>query len=88
MHRKYGGIVITGSQIRAARGLLNWSAVELAERVSMSRNTINRLETHDDIPPSRSQSLIEIRQCLEDAGVEFIEANKEGGPGVRLRQAP
>ncbi|MEO4040789.1 helix-turn-helix transcriptional regulator [Hoeflea sp. CAU 1731] len=76
--------MITGSQIRAARGLLNWSAVELATRVGMSRNTINRLEMSDGIPPSRSQSLQEIKTLFEKAGVIFIFEDQAGGPGVRL----
>lgn len=28
------------------------------------------------------------RRALEQAGVKFIEANKSGGPGVRLRETP
>ena len=75
--------MITGSQIRAARGLLNWSAEEIAEFAGVSRNTIHRLERYDDIPPSRSQSLFDLKKAFEDAGIEFIGESGEG-PGVRL----
>jgi hypothetical protein len=27
-----------------------------------------------------------IRKVLEDAGITFIDRNKSGGPGVRLRE--
>ncbi len=75
--------MITGTQIRAARALLNWSAAEAAEKCGVTRNTIQRLERHDDIPPSRTQSLLDLRKAFEEAGVEFIGAPGDG-PGVRL----
>lgn len=75
--------MITGSQIRAARGLLSWSAAETAERCGVTRNTIQRLEGFDDVPPSRTQSLLELRRVFEGAGVEFIGGPGDG-PGVRL----
>jgi len=83
LHNKYGKILITGTQIRAARALLNWSAADTAARSGVARNTIQRLETFDGIPPSRTQSLLELRKIFEDAGVEFI-GDPTDGPGVRL----
>ncbi len=78
--------MITGSQIRAARALLNWSAADTAERSGIARNTIQRLEAFDDVPPSRTQSLVDLRRIFESAGVEFI-GNPKDGPGVRLWKA-
>jgi transcriptional regulator with XRE-family HTH domain len=75
--------MISGNQIRAARGLLNWSAEELAKRTGMARNTVFRLETHDDVPPSRTQSLLQLKRVFEEAGIEFI-GEPGNGPGVRL----
>jgi transcriptional regulator with XRE-family HTH domain len=83
VHLICGIIVITGKQIRAARGLLNWSAAETAKRSGVTRNTIQRLESYEDIPPSRTHSLTELRRIFEEAGVEFI-GNEGEGPGVRL----
>ena len=48
----------------------------------MVRNTIQRLETFDDVPPSRTQSLLELKRVFEEAGIEFIGGPGEG-PGVR-----
>ena len=76
--------VITGSQIRAARGLLSWSASDLAERAGTNRFTIQRLEQHDGVPPSRSHTLVDLQRAFEDAGVEFIGTPEE--PGVILRR--
>jgi len=78
--------MIGGAQIRAARALLNWSAEKLAESTGITRQTIQRLEQYDAVPPSRSQTLEEIQRALESAGVEFIGL-PDNGPGVRMRPA-
>jgi hypothetical protein len=56
-----------------------------AEKTGVAKRTIERLEQHDGIPPSRSQTLIELQRAFESAGVEFI-GTPEDGPGVRLWQ--
>ena len=78
-----GGIMITGIQIRAARALLGWSAQETGNKCGLTRETIQRLEGHKDIPPSRTQSLLDLRKAFEAEGVEFIGSPGDG-PGVRL----
>jgi len=78
--------MICGAQIRAARGLVKWTAADLAERSGTNRFTIQRLEQVDGIPPSRSQTLIDLKRAFEDAGVEFI-GSPQDGPGVRLRSS-
>ena len=88
MHNKYGKNVITGTQIRGARGMLGWMITDLADRAAMSRNTIKRLESFDDIPPSRTQSLVDLQRVFEEAGIEFIDATDDKGPGVRLAKPP
>jgi transcriptional regulator with XRE-family HTH domain len=75
--------MIGGAQIRAARALLGWSAADLAGRGGVTRFTIQRLEQHDGVPPSRSQTLDEIQRAFEAAGVEFI-GSPDDAPGVRL----
>lgn len=83
MRYKYGIIVITGTQIRAARAALGWTAKEVADRSGLTRETVQRLERSEDVPASRTQSLIDLRNAFEAAGVEFIGAPGDG-PGVRL----
>jgi len=56
----------------------------LAEKASVSTNTIVRLERGEALRP---RTLAAIRATLESAGVIFIGENG-GGPGVRLRKAP
>ena len=83
---KYGKNMISGLQIRAARAILSWSASEIAEKAGLRRETVQRLEKFDDIPPSRTQSLVELQRAFEEAGIEFIDADGVKGPGVRLAQ--
>lgn len=75
--------MLTGSQIRGARALLQWSAERLGQEAGITRKTVERLEQHDGIPPSRSQTLMDLQATLEAAGIEFI-GTPEDGPGVRL----
>ena len=79
-----GGMFIDGAQIRAARALLNWSSAETAAKAGIARQTLYRLETYDDRPPSRSATLGELARIFVEGGVEFIDADGEKGPGVRL----
>ena len=72
--------MVTSAQIRAARGLLNWTVRDLAERSGVHRNTVTRIETETTGP---GHSVAAIRAALEAAGVEFIAENG-GGAGVRM----
>jgi predicted transcriptional regulator len=75
----------SGSQIRAARGLLGISAAELAERAGVTWKTIQRFETVEGVPPNRSGTLDKVRVALEAQGIEFL-GDPETSPGVRLRR--
>ena len=79
--------MITGGQIRAARGILRWSAVELAKRADVGIQTVNRFEATDGMPPSRTETLMQVKLALEAAGIEFI-GTPDDGPGIRLRSKP
>jgi ribosome-binding protein aMBF1 (putative translation factor) len=76
---------LSGAQIRAARALLRWSAVDLAREASLGVNTIKRAEVADMGTSLTAANELAIRRALEAAGVEFIDENG-GGPGVRLRK--
>lgn len=74
--------MVTSAQIRAARGLLNWTVRDLSERSGVHRNTVTRIETE---ATTGGHALSAIRAALEAAGVEFIAENG-GGAGVRLKK--
>jgi hypothetical protein len=76
---------ISSAQLRAARALLRWSAVDLAKASRVGVATIRRVEVIDGDIPVTSANEAALRKALESAGVEFIDENG-GGPGVRLRK--
>lgn len=75
--------MISGAQIRAARALLDITAAELAKRAQVDWATIQRFESTDGIPPSRSGTLKRLKETLEAAGITFI-GDPESAPGVQL----
>lgn len=75
---------LTGAQIRAARGVLNWSVRDLAETAKVSASTIRRLEELSGAPPGDEANLEPIREVFERAGVEFLFP-PTGKAGVRPR---
>ncbi len=81
------GKPLTSRQIRAARGLLRWSAEDLAREATLGLATIRRAEGAENETSMTLANDLAVRQALESAGVEFIDENG-GGPGVRLRKRP
>lgn len=69
---------ITTAQIRGARGILNWSQGDLAERTGISATSIGSIEKGQSQP--RESTLKTIQKTLETAGIEFLGLN-----GVRMR---
>ena len=74
--------IVTPSQIRAARAFLDWSQDQLAKEAQVGVNSVRDVESQKR--PADSGAVASIRQALENAGLVFLTANEEGGPGVRL----
>ena len=72
--------MMTGAQIRAARGFLNWSVRDLGKKSKVHFNTIHAIERGKSI--AKPETLAAIRKTLEKAGVQFINGKH---PGVRMR---
>lgn len=62
---------ISASQCRAARGLLNWSQPDLAQRCGMHVQTISSFEQEIGSPTKRT--LQKISQTLSMAGIDFSD---------------
>lgn len=80
--------MITATQVRAARALLNIDQRKLAELSGLSLPTIQRMEGSDDVVRGNVDSLMKLIAALEKAGVEFIgedAVSGAGGRGVRLK---
>ena len=77
--------IISIAQIRAARALLRWTALDLAKSSGVGVSTIRRIEVLDGVPLVHIRTLLAIQSALESAGVEFINRD-DGSAGVLLRQ--
>ena len=61
---------LTSAQIRAARGLLRWSAEDLAREASLGLATIKRAESSENETSMTAANDLAVRRTLEAAGVE------------------
>ena len=78
--------MLTGTQIRAARALIGWSARDLAGHSAVSWHTVQRAEAaRGNTPNIQALKLASIQKALESAGVIFLPDGLNGGPGVRLK---
>jgi transcriptional regulator with XRE-family HTH domain len=72
--------MVTSAQLRAARGLLNWTVRDLSAKAGVHRNTITRAETD---ATAHGHAVAQVVRTLEAAGVEFTNGEQ---PGVRIRK--
>ena len=70
-------------QCRAARGLLDWTQEQLAERAGVSRSTIRDFECHRHMLQRATEALV--IKAFVGAGILLLPPDSDG-PGVRLRR--
>ncbi|MGF7175637.1 helix-turn-helix transcriptional regulator [Azospirillum doebereinerae] len=70
---------LTPGQCRAARGFLDWTQEELADRAAVSRGTIRDFEKGRHALHRSTETLL--NAAFVAAGLRFVPAC-EGGPGV------
>ena len=66
--------IITPTQCKAARNLLNWTQQDLAKKSRVSPATIGAFESGSRIPYPKT--LEDIEEAFEKAGVEFEDNDK------------
>jgi predicted transcriptional regulator len=71
-------------QLVAARALIGWTREDLAKASGVPAVTIGEFERAETDP--KLSTVGKLRRAMEKAGVEFIEADADKGPGVRLRK--
>jgi DNA-binding XRE family transcriptional regulator len=69
--------LITAAQIRAARGLLNWSQSHLAREAGIARRTLNAAETETAV--TKDETITKIARVLRANGVRFVSEGREEG---------
>jgi len=62
-----------------------WSQTQLSKKAGVGHSTVRRMENVEGVVSGHIESVIRIRNALEEAGVIFIEQDEEGGAGVRLK---
>jgi transcriptional regulator with XRE-family HTH domain len=77
--------MITGAQIRMARGYLRWSAKELADKAGVAESTVKRMEQDEGFPIARGSNIEAVYNALASAGIVLVPENG-GGVGVRLKK--
>ena len=76
--------LITSAQIRAARGMLEWTRSDLSDKSGVGFSSMQRLEAADGVPGAQFKTLEAIKEAFEKAGIEFI-GTPESGAGVRWK---
>ena len=79
--------MITGAQVRSARGALSISADDLATLSGVSRRSIITIETVDGVPAVSATTAAKVRAALEAQGIEFV-TTPDGSPGIVIRGRP
>lgn len=80
--------MITGAQIRMARGYARLSVKGLAEISGVAESTIKRMELSEGAPSSSGTNLDKVQTALESQGIQFLDDGQVAtGPGVALKNS-
>ena len=77
-------VKLTGRHIRAARGLIGWTAQDLADASQVGVATIRRAEAEDGPVRMIAGNVSALIRAFENQGVILIEENG-GGAGARMK---
>ena len=77
--------MITSSQIRAARALLDWTRSELSESSGVGISALMRFESADGVPAGNIKTIDAVKKAFEEAGIEFI-GTPDSQAGVRWKK--
>jgi transcriptional regulator with XRE-family HTH domain len=72
------------AQLRAARALLGWRQEDIAHAAKISVATIRRIESQEGPLMGYISTLVKIQATFEQAGIQFIDDDENGGYGLRL----
>jgi len=76
--------MLTGAQVRAARGFLKLTVADLAKAADVGISTIQRIESEDGFPAARGANIEAVHTALIAAGITFLPEDQQG-QGVRWK---
>ena len=76
--------MITGLQVRAARGFLCWDRGDLAKKAIVPLSTVERMEMGEQLAGVSAKAINAIQGTMEAEGIEFLDDGD--APGVRLHE--
>ena len=77
--------MISSAQLRAARGMLNWSRADLAKASSVGKSTLADFEC-GRTKSMLSEAMGKIIATFDKKGVIFIVQDETAGAGVRFKK--
>lgn len=78
--------MIFGFQIKAGRGIIRMSQIDLGKISGVSVPTIQRIENDEEHAKSATQDTMnKLSRALEESGVKFIKATDATGNGAGVR---
>ena len=78
--------MITGAQIRMARGYTKQSVKQLSDVSGVSEATIKRMELIEGVPNASGTNIEKVKLALEAKGVQFLDTGEVAlGVGVALQ---
>jgi PAS domain S-box-containing protein len=82
--------LVSGAQVRAARGLLRWAVRDLAGASQVSVSTIRRIEEVDGVTETRDIRMLQaLRVALQNAGILLFRGpDGVGAVGLSPRSGP
>lgn len=83
---KFDPTGLTAAQLRAARQLIGWHAVDLAKKAGVGVATIRRAELcqgRTDMKPETAEKIV---KAFAKHGLIFYGADRHGGAGVRMKR--
>ena len=77
-------------QIRAARGLLKMSALELSVTAGLALKTVQNIErSNKSLRKANFETICKIKAVLEQKGIKFIDPDqKDGIAGLGIKYYP
>jgi transcriptional regulator with XRE-family HTH domain len=83
---KFDPAGLTAAQIRAARQLIGWHAIDLAEKSGVGVATIRRAELCDGVTDMKPENAEKIVKAFARHGLIFYGTRGDWGPGVRMKR--